>query len=480
MPIALGSRKHVFVDWALIEPGYGVAWGGNVPTSWEMPYGVKITVHPPQIDPTPLIVPERPWEEFINVYCTLLEIDGGFRLYYETHVRKEDGDTDDLRAMLAVAESRDGVTWEKPSLGILNFRGTTDNNLVYGLDAALGRGAHGATVFVDPSAPPEARYKLVHMGREDGRYRVFGATSPDGLRWTAMRKPLLDSYISDTQTVVRFDERRGRYIGYFRGWTHQPHAPGFHGRRAISYAETEDFAHWPTPEIIVAPEAADDPGTDIYTNSYTPWPGTGDAHLMFPAYYVRALDILEVHLLSSRDGMRWERPLRAPVIGAGEPGSGREGGVYAGCGLVAIRPGEWSLPIGPKRWTHNQSLFPVGRATPDNGLLRRAVWRPDGMMSLEAVAEGRCSTFPLVFAGSRLQVNVWARFAGEARFELATADGATIPGRSFAECDPVIGDSPQAIVTWNGDADVSPWSGQAIRLRIWLRRARLHALQFVE
>jgi hypothetical protein len=478
MPLDLGSNKHVFLDWSLIEPGYGVAWGGE-PTSWEMPYGVRIAAHPPVIDPTPLIVPEHPWESFINVYCTLLDDDGRLRLYYETHVTKEDGATDDLKAMLAYAESTDGLTWRKPSLGLLNFRGSTDNNLVFGLDAALGRGAHGVTVFKDPSAPPDERYKLIHMGREEGRYRVFGAVSPDGLRWQALPQPLLDNYISDTQTVVRFDERSGRYIGYFRSWTHLAHAPGVHGRRAIAYAETEDFRRWPTPETIVVPEVSDAPDVDIYTNGYTLWPGASDAHLMFPAYYVRSRDILEVHMLTSRDGRRWERPWRTPLIGAGEPGTGREGGVYAGCGLITTRAGEWSLPIGPKVWTHNQSHFAVGRVSPDAGMLRRAVWRPDGMVSLEADREGQCTSYALQFSGRHLRVNGWTRFGGEIRFELCDPAGAPIVGRSFADCDPVSGDAPAHIVSWRGDADLSALSGAPLRLRIRLKRARLHALQFV-
>ncbi|MEN9938243.1 MAG: hypothetical protein RLZZ387_4822 [Chloroflexota bacterium] len=478
MPVELVGKKHVFLDWSLIEPGYGVAWGG-VPTSWEMPYGLQIASHPPAIDPSPLLVAEHPWESFVNVYCTLFEDEGRMRLYYEPHVTKEDGATDDLKAMLAYAESSDGITWTKPRVGKLSFRGSTDNNLVFGLEPALGRGAHGATVFKDASAPPDARYKLIHMGREEGRYRVFGAVSPDGLSWTALREPLLDGYISDTQTVVRFDERKGRYVGYFRGWTHQAHAPGVHGRRAISYAETDDFGRWPTPEIIVAPEAYDPPDVDIYTNSYVPWPGTADAHLMFPAYYLRAKDILEVHLLTSRDGVRWERPWRTPLIGAGEPGSGREGGVYAGCGLVETRAGRLMLPIGPKIQTHNQSHFAEGRATQDRGMLRQAVWRPDGLTSLEAETEGGCTTFVLVFEGNRLRVNIWTRFGGEARFELADPSGEPIAGHSFAECDPLSGDLPARDVTWGGNADLSPWSGKPVRLRIRLKRARLHALQFV-
>jgi hypothetical protein len=478
MPITLGNRKHVFIDWSLIEPGYGVAWGGE-PTSWEMPSGLRIASHAPVIAHDPLIVPEHPWESFINVYCTLFEDEGRFRLYYETHVTKEDGATDDLKAMLAYAESTDGVTWTKPQVGTASFRGSTNNNLVFGLEPARGRGAHGVTVFMDPSAPADERYKLVHMGREDGRYQVFGAASPDGLRWTALPEPLLGNYISDTQTVIRFDERKGRYVGYFRGWTHQNHAPGFHGRRAIAYAETNDFRHWPTPEIIVVPEASDAPDVDIYTNGYVPWPGDADAHLMFPAYYGRSLDILEIHLLTSRDGVRWERPWRSPIIPAGEPGSGRVGGVYAGCGLVATAPGEWSLPIGPKLQTHNQSHFASGRATPDRGGLRRAIWRPDGITSLEAEVEGQCSTFPLSYEGGQLLVNAWTRFGGDIRFELADASGTPIPGRTFADCDPVTGDAPSHTVTWDGSADLASWAGTLVRLRMRLKRARLHALQFV-
>ena len=28
---SLGTEKHVFVDWNIVEPGYGVAWAGRTP-----------------------------------------------------------------------------------------------------------------------------------------------------------------------------------------------------------------------------------------------------------------------------------------------------------------------------------------------------------------------------------------------------------------------------------------------------------------
>ena len=28
-PYHLGSRKHVFIDWSLMDPGYGLSFGGD-------------------------------------------------------------------------------------------------------------------------------------------------------------------------------------------------------------------------------------------------------------------------------------------------------------------------------------------------------------------------------------------------------------------------------------------------------------------
>lgn len=83
--------------------------------------------------------------------------------------------------MLAYAESTDGVHWTKPKLGQFSFLGPKENNLVFGLDRALGRGAHGVTIFKDPNGTPEQRYKLVHMGREAGESCVSGGVSPDSI-----------------------------------------------------------------------------------------------------------------------------------------------------------------------------------------------------------------------------------------------------------------------------------------------------------
>ena len=214
---------------------------------------------------------------------------------------------------------------------------------------------------------------------------------------------------------------------------------------------------------------------------------------MFPAFYQRNADIVETQMLTSRDGVSWQRLTREPVVPGGEPGTDSEGGHYAGAGLVSFRPGEVSLFVSPTWHTHNEGHY--GR-TRDSGTHRgywsTATWRKDGFVSLEAPDEGSFTTIPITFEGGRLTINAWTRFGGEVRFELADASSehmgrfgegapagsaAPIPGRTFADCDPFTGDSTSHTVTWNGESDISAWAGRPERLRVRMRRARLYALQ---
>ena len=487
-PFHLGTKKHVFIDWNLIEPGYGLSFGGAKPESWEMPQGVRLTTHLPRLGGEPLVTADRLWEggnalSGIGVYQTLFEDEGRFRLYYDAGDVSGELDVDEdigTQRILAYAESTDGVNWVKPNVGTVTYEGSRDNNLVFGLDASPGRDGGGAFVFKDPSAPKDERYKIVTRGSYKGRFCVYGAVSPDGLRWKLIEKPLIPEYLSDTQCIVRFDLGKGRYVGYFRGWTAHEHGTS-HARRIISYAETEDFTSWPRPRPLIATDINDEPDTDIYTNPYIPWPGA-DAHLMFPAFYHHNGDFTDVHMMTSRDGLNWQRPIRQPVIPGGEPGSNSQGGIYAGCGLVSLTSGEWSLPYAPRRASHNTVFF--DNSLPEDGVLA-ATWRQDGFVSLDAESAGACSTLILDFTGSHLELNAWTHLGGEIRVELADASednrrvhAPAIAGRSFEDCDRITGDHLAKTVAWKGESDLSSWAGRPVRVRLQMRRAKLYALQF--
>ncbi len=56
------------------------------------------------------------------------------------------------------AESQDGIQWVKPKLGIVEFQGSKDNNIIL-----AGEGTHNFTPFLDtnPACLPDAKYKAL-------------------------------------------------------------------------------------------------------------------------------------------------------------------------------------------------------------------------------------------------------------------------------------------------------------------------------
>lgn len=497
----IGTTKQVFIDYSLIEPGYGVSWGDGIEASWEMPHGVAIKAHKPRIDYEPMVGLEKPWETAFTLHTTLFEDEGVFRLYYTVYGgQREVSYEEPTTYMLLYAESTDGETWTKPRIGTVDLEGSKDNNLVYALNVSLNRPVPTATVFKDPNGTPDERYKMIHRGRQtDGNYCVYGATSPDGLHWTPIVEPVIPNYFSDTQIVARYSEEKGKYVGYFRGWT--AHLRGrVHGRRFIAYAETDDFKRWPKPRHIFSPDMHDNPGADIYTNAYSPWPDA-NAHLMFPAFFERQKDITEIRMLTSRNGTDWVIPTREPIVPVGDPGTSGamardwQSGAYAGPGVTSLKPDEFSIPVTPSSRTHNnknnqpENLYQQAYPSVTGGYVGyicRATWRKDGFTSLEAMTEGGFTTAPFTFSGGRLKINAWTRFRGEIEIEVLDATNQTntfagdvAAGRSFGDCDPITGHELLShTVTWKGESDLSALAGRPVRLRFRMKRARLYAVWF--
>jgi len=79
-----------------------------------------------------------------------------------------------------------------------------------------------------------------------------------------------------------------------------------------------------------------------------------------------------------------------------------------------------------------------------------------------------------------LHLNVQTSILGEVRVEMLDAEGRTVPGFSRRDCDPMVTNAVDRVVTWRGDADVSSFQGEAVRLRFLMRNAKLYAFQFKE
>ncbi len=469
----------VFCDWWFIDAGYGLPFTAvqqqaNGARPMFMPYGVRLRPAKPILSEQPVIAPDIPTDGItMGGYTTLLKDGGKYRLWYESYQPLAKGDED---AKICYAESDDGYHWTKPNLGLFEYQGSKNNNLVY-------NNGHGATVFIDPSAKPDERYKLIHLDRVplqmvNGKQMnafVFGAVSPDGIRWKRLPQPLI-RHTSDTQSVCEYDEAKRKYVAYLRAWEPQTRA-GYGGRRILVRTESPEFGNFPEPVPVLALGPEDPPDADIYTSAYQRWPDAAHAYVMIPAIYHRASDHVDLRLAVSHDGVRWSFPQREPFVAVGEPGSGVEGTLYAGHGTIPVGTGTWAFPVARYHRTHNMGFQPTPEH-PHQGGLWLATLPEDGYITLEAEAEGEVWTQPATFDGERLLINSWGLTGARVKVEITDADGQPFPGFSLADCDGVPGASLSSPVTWKGNTDVSSMRGKLVRVRFALSRVRLHAFRF--
>jgi hypothetical protein len=150
---------------------------------------MSLCMNPPYQPPEPVLQADRPWEEQgIGGYNTVIREDKNrFRLWYAAQMKS--GLPQEGAVRLCYAESEDGITWHKPDLGLVSFRGSTANNIVAPLDER--QSMQGATIYLDKRAPKEARYRLwsKYQPRDDEikagiRPGLWAMYSPDGLHWT--------------------------------------------------------------------------------------------------------------------------------------------------------------------------------------------------------------------------------------------------------------------------------------------------------
>jgi len=434
--------------------------------------GVKLVMNSPRKTRQKLLTAEGAWEDAkVGRYFTVIDDDGLYRMWYEAysypHGRPEPGKKAPLFGKLCYAESTDGITWNKPRLGLVDYSGSMDNNIMY---PTPGRQYHGGTVFKDPTAPRSERYKIVYGL---GGVGLVGGWSADGIHWQMNeRQPLLLSQC-DTQNVCFWDERIGKYVGYVRLNlpVRNPEAT-----RTIGRCETADFWRWPHPEKVLSCDEQDPPNTDMYNAATVKYPYAENAYFIYTSIYNHDTDRLDVHLAVSRDGIAWSRPSRQPFIELGEPGSFDGGMVHVGTGQIRRGHEYWVYYCGVSL---EHSSFGKRQLSYD-GTMSTAVSRLDGFVSLDAGdAEGWALTTPIVFDGKGLELNYQASPEGYVR--VAVCDGSGRPLEHFKpeQCKKLTGDAIAGEVHWKEAADLARLAGSPVKLKFILRNAKLYAFQFV-
>jgi len=116
-PVQVGSRLELLIDDSLVEK-----WKGDA--------GLRLH------HPTPrevVMVHDAAWEGSGCGYHTIFKDGDIFRMYYKAwHLDVGDGKLVQGHGCFgAYAESRDGIRWTKPNLGLFEFNGSKKNNLVW-------------------------------------------------------------------------------------------------------------------------------------------------------------------------------------------------------------------------------------------------------------------------------------------------------------------------------------------------------------
>ena len=77
-----------------------------------------------------------------------------------------------------------------------------------------------------------------------------------------------------------------------------------------------------------------------------------------------------------------------------------------------------------------------------------------------------------------MTINYSTSAAGGIRVEIQDADGGAVGGYTLAECQEIIGDQIERVVSWKGGADVSKLAGRPVRLRLVMKDADLYSIRF--
>jgi hypothetical protein len=461
-PISVHTRRELFVDKYLID---------KLDKVW-------LQLQHPQSAGIALKF-DQPWEGQVSGYVTVLRDGNLFRMYYRGRPLTGYGDNDPRAGeVTCYAESKDGITFTKPKLGLVPFGGKKDNNAIL---ADVGHVTHNFAPFLDtrPGVPKTERFKAVGGSAESG---LIGLVSADGIHFRKLREePVISGGAFDSQNNVMWSDHEQRYVCFFRTFKN--------GVRWITRTTSTDFLTWTSAQDMTFGDA---PNEHLYTNQTVAyfraphiyigtaarfWPGRRsltDGQVTEISIDDKAnygglkLETSDAVLLTSRGGNRFDRTFLESFV---RPGPDLKNWTarsnYPARGIVPTGPTEISIYV---QRAYGQPLAHLDRLT----------LRTDGFVAVHAgYQSGELITKPIIFGGTKLTVNISASAAGGGFVEIQDAAGKPIPGFTLADCKELNTDDLARVVSWKNGDDVGSLAGKTVRLRFRLKDADLYAFQFV-
>ncbi len=435
--------------------------------------GLTRATQQPEKLPSPILDQDRP------VYYMTVSYDpelGRYRMWYNAMGHPDHGP----KLGYAYAESSDGVSWERPDLGLVGAN--------Y-LDAPMG---HWSFPFVDDGPDcrdPARRYKMGYYDAAPGR-GMGVAFSADGLRFRPyagnpvvphmdpeMPPDAPDSNIISDILDACYDPVRGEYLlgckvwrGGFTGKPH--HAPEGH-RRCVGLSASRDFVTWERPRVIVTPD---------------PEHGLEEFYGMKPIvrgnHYIGFLRVLRddlpatpggpvegigwTELMTSADGRHWIRHPE-PFLDR-EPRDGHWDHAMAWFGdIVTVGDREY-VYYGGYRAGHKI------RAQIGDRSLGLALLRKNGFVARRAKVRSAWLKTPAARLPARtLTVNAVVR--GELRVRLVNEQGVAQPGCDWSDGPTVRGDAVAHRIDWRGADGMA--MERALSLEFMLSDADLYGFDFL-
>lgn len=424
----------------------------------------------------------KPWEARLdNVYPSVIddEADGLFKCWYKSFLRDRDSNNTPLverprvpytgggrEEGLLYAESTDGVHWRKPTLGLIDFAGSRQNNIVM---SRAAHGIHAGGALKDPRDPdPARRYKFIHLNAR--AKRMASCFSADGLAWS---QPLLwpdHGAVGDTHNNAIRLPGSGRYVCITRGWSDG----AYRGLRTVLRSESDDFLNWSPPVEILR-------GADAHDQIYSmPIAAYGDLFIGLPAVFHKGVesapdwDTVDTELAISADTAHWRRVRPGqPLIPRGT-GNYPDGDYDCGCVYAAaplVRGDKILLYYGGSNGLHNnwrEGSFNLATLPRD----RFAGYRP-----LAGQARALLTSAPLRVTGAELTFNAEIEAGGLIRAALLDNAGAALPGFGLEDSLPIeAGEGGLALPLRWRERTIAELEGQPFRLRLELQAATAYAI----
>ena len=450
----------------------------------------------PEVLPEPIMHADgRADGKYVTVQ-TVLRDSGCYRMWYDAHPEGP------FKHMLSYAESDDGLTWKKPDLNLIKDVAYPNNYCDLGLGSP--------SVFIDPDAPPEARYRATGGLRPTRGWANPQGTTPayytahsvDGLHWE------LDSskprwFSGDViNSIYHPGQRRGlaamKFVRRMNGIA----------RRAIWTADCRQ-GQWSDEVCALMPDEYDDVAAqargcvsgDYYGMSMLP-AGSGTVGLLWNFWHRLPLTSSSVEnyalfgtadiglVYQSGEQGRWLHvPGRKAFIDSGTFPWNR-GWVHGAAGVVDVGSEQWYYLNGMQQdhgWALDLDWKPIekwSKMADDQrsiGLAKWPAWRlfgfqadPEGLLDYEL---GRLDR------PSRLVLNYKASFQGNVRVQLfgreIRGDCIEIPGFSAMEDSvPLTGDSVGEVVRWKSGDVIQPSPDRRLVARFIVENAAIYAWEW--